>query len=82
VAKDRARPFSRKHRRYWLTVTGGMVVIGLVDLILGYVFWPHRGDEDGPPQAIRYNVPQVGGEWAHLVDAGTAPDAPAPTTPR
>jgi hypothetical protein len=23
VAKDRARPFSRKHRKYWFTVTGG-----------------------------------------------------------
>jgi hypothetical protein len=88
VAKDRARPFSRKHRKYWLTITGGMVLIGLVDLVLGFSFWPHRGDE-GPPQPIRYSVRQVPGELAHLhpVDAGApsdaAPPAPAPTaTPR
>jgi hypothetical protein len=85
VAKDRARPFSRKHRRYWLTITGGMVVIGVIDLILGFSFWPHRGDEDGPPQPIRYNVRQVGGELAHLADAGVpmperdARDTPTPT---
>jgi len=35
VAKDRARPFSRKHRRYWLTVTGGMVVIAVVNVAIG-----------------------------------------------
>ena len=35
VAKDRARPFSRKHRKYWLTVTGGMVAIGLINVAIG-----------------------------------------------
>jgi hypothetical protein len=78
VAKDRARPFSRKHRKYWLTITGGMVVIAVIDLALGFSFWPHRGDEDGPPQQIRYPVKQYNaGPVAHLVDAG-APTA----TPR
>ena len=35
MSKDRAAPFSRKHRRYWLPVTGGMILIGLVNVILG-----------------------------------------------
>lgn len=81
MAKDRARPFSRKHRKYWLTVTGGMVVIGAIDLILGWTFWPHRGDEDGPPQPIRYDVKRVEGAMATLYDAQPGPDtSPTPTT--
>ena len=36
VSKDRARPFSRKHRRYWLPVTGGMILIGFVNVVIGY----------------------------------------------
>jgi hypothetical protein len=78
VAKDRAGPFSRKHRRYWLTVTGGMVVIGVIDLALGFGFWPHRGDE-GPPEPIKYDVKQVKGEMARLTDAGVDA-APSSTT--
>ena len=35
MAKDRAAPFSRKHRRYWLTVLGGMIAIGVVNVIIG-----------------------------------------------
>ncbi len=35
MAKDRAAPFSRKHRRYWITVTGGMLLIGLVNVTIG-----------------------------------------------
>ena len=78
MAKDRAAPFSRKHRRYWLTITGGMIVIGALDLVVGFVFWPHRGDE-GPPEPITYDVKQVKGELAHLLDAGVdTPDGGAP----
>jgi len=36
VAKDRARPFSRKHRKYWIPVTGGMILIGIINVTLGY----------------------------------------------
>ena len=36
--KDRARPFSRKHARYWLTAAGGMAFIMLVNLGLGLWF--------------------------------------------
>ena len=81
MAKDRARPFSRKHRKYWLTITGGMIVIGAIDLILGFSFWPHRDGDDGPPQAIRYHVKQYNaGPVAHLIDAGV--DNAPTATPR
>ena len=35
MSKDRAVPFSRKHRRYWITVTGGMLLIGAINVTLG-----------------------------------------------
>lgn len=35
MAKDRSRPFSRKHRKYWITVTGGMLLICGIDVALG-----------------------------------------------
>jgi hypothetical protein len=37
VTKDRAAPFSRKHRLYWFTVTGGMILIGLINIIIGFL---------------------------------------------
>jgi hypothetical protein len=40
VAKDRASPFSRKHRRYWLPVTGGMILIGVMNVAIGYCAYP------------------------------------------
>jgi hypothetical protein len=36
VAKDRARPFSRKHRKYWIPVTGGMLLIGAINVGIGF----------------------------------------------
>lgn len=36
VSKDRAAPFSRKHIRYWLPVTGGMILIGALCLAVGF----------------------------------------------
>ena len=45
MAKDRARPFSRKHRRYWLTVTGGMIMVAVINVIIGYCTYP-----DAPEQ--------------------------------
>lgn len=35
VSRDRAAPFSRTHRRYWLPVTGGMILIGAINVGLG-----------------------------------------------
>ena len=79
MAKDRAAPFSRKHRKYWLTITGGMVLIGLIDLVLGFTFWPHpdgtNGDEHVP---IKYDVKQA---ERPARDAG-APFAPPPSAIR
>jgi hypothetical protein len=48
VAKDRAKPFSRKHRRYWLPVTGGMILIGLINVALGLCTY----EEPRAPQRI------------------------------
>jgi hypothetical protein len=36
LSKDRAAPFSKKHRRYWIPVTGGMLLIGLLNVVIGY----------------------------------------------
>lgn len=36
MSKDRAAPFSRKHRRYWIPVTGGMILIGLINVVIGF----------------------------------------------
>ena len=74
VSKDRARPFSRKHRKYWLPVTGGMVLIGLVDLTLGYCSYTP------PPELherIVYDVPSVGSSAG--APAATVACAPAIT---
>jgi hypothetical protein len=54
VAKDRARPFSRKHRKYWIPVTGGMIVIGAINLGLGMCTYDPPKD---PPQRIQLNIP-------------------------
>ena len=66
MSKDRARPFSRKHRRYWIPVTGGMILIGLIDLALGYCSYRP------PPEVherIVYDVPSVAGSAAPAPEA-------------
>jgi hypothetical protein len=50
VAKDRARPFSRKHRRYWIPVTGGMILIGILNLAVGFCSYE-------PPSDVREQIP-------------------------
>ncbi|HMG51956.1 MAG TPA: hypothetical protein VK601_00715 [Kofleriaceae bacterium] len=72
MSKDRARPFSRKHRRYWIPVTGGMILIGLVDLALGYCSYT-------PPSEVHErivpDVPNVAGRIAPAPAAvACAPD--------
>jgi hypothetical protein len=67
VAKDRARPFSRKHRKYWLTVTGGMILIGAINVALGmcvYVPAPEKVDRIVPvlPPSTTPVVPRVPGQ--------------------
>jgi hypothetical protein len=53
VPKDRARPFSRKHRRYWIPVTGGMILIGVINVALGFCSY-HQ-----PPDVHERIVPDV-----------------------
>jgi hypothetical protein len=54
--KDRARPFSKKHRRYWIPVTGGMLAIGLFNLAIGYC--AYKPPET--PQRIELHIPPPG----------------------
>jgi hypothetical protein len=53
VAKDRAAPFSRKHRKYWIPVTGGMLLIGAINVGLG--FCSYR--EPPPTQRMELDIP-------------------------
>ncbi len=73
MSKDRAAPFSRKHRRYWLPVTGGMLLIGAINVGLGFCAY------EGPPPEPEKIVPVIPPS-PYDVDAGVdaAPRAPAP----
>jgi len=68
VSKDRAAPFSRKHRRYWIPITGGMLLIGAINIAIGFLSY------EPPPtktEKIELQLPTV------TRDAGidAAPDA-------
>jgi hypothetical protein len=65
VAKDRAAPFSRKHRRYWIPVTGGMILIGVINVIIGYCTY---NPPPGPPEKIELKIPPSSLRLLH--DAG------------
>lgn len=70
MAKDRARPFSKKHVRYWMTAAGGMVIIMVINVILGFTLF----ESDNPTKAkpSYQPIPPIPA-WAY--DA--AVDAPA-----
>ncbi len=53
MAKDRAAPFSKKHRKYWIPVTGGMLLIGAINVGLG--LWGYENPP--PPQRIEVKIP-------------------------
>lgn len=53
--KDRSAPFSRKHRRYWFTVTGGMFIIMTINVLLGW--WVLRENKDHTPPAQYQPIP-------------------------
>jgi hypothetical protein len=57
VAKDRARPFSRKHRKYWFTVTGGMLLIGAINIAIGMCGYEKP---TGSPERIVLVLPPPG----------------------
>jgi hypothetical protein len=52
VSKDRAAPFSRKHRRYWLPVTGGMLLIGAINIGLGVCSY----EKEREPQRLEVDL--------------------------
>ncbi|MBL0216148.1 MAG: hypothetical protein IPQ07_19975 [Myxococcales bacterium] len=56
MAKDRARPFSRKHRKYWITVTGGMLLIGLFNVAIGMCGYE-------PPRTPERIIPVLPPAW-------------------
>jgi hypothetical protein len=70
VAKDRAAPFSKKHRKYWIPVTGGMLLIGAINVGIGFCTY----QEPPPPERIEVHVP--GAELP--VGALRAADLPVP----
>lgn len=53
MSKDRAAPFSKKHRRYWLPVTGGMLLIAGVNVALGMCSY----HEPETPQRMELKIP-------------------------
>ncbi len=71
MAKDRSRPFSRKHARYWMTAAGGMVIIMVVNVVLGFTLFDR--DEKTKTVPAYQPIPPIPA-WAY--DA--AVDAPHP----
>ena len=71
MAKDRAAPFSKKHRKYWIPVTGGMLLIGALNVALGFCTYK----EPPPPERINLKIP---GADPAPPGALRAADLPAP----
>ena len=78
MSKDRTRPFSRKHRRYWIPVTGGMVLIGVLNVIVGYCSYTKPSDVH---ERIIPDVPYARGSGKPSA-APAATSCPAPITAR
>jgi hypothetical protein len=82
VSKDRAAPFSRKHRRYWIPVTGGMVLIGVLNILIGYCSYDPPSDKH---ERMELHLPpphQPFDAGVLRVDASVAgPPAPSPAAP-
>lgn len=47
MAKDRAAPFSKKHRRTWIPITGGMIILGALNVAVG-IYLYRSGPKDHP----------------------------------
>lgn len=84
MSKDRAAPFSRKHRRYWLPVTGGMLLIGAINVGLGMCGYEepssehHKLDLVLPPASFPVPVRDDVLRFDAPLPPDAAPDAPAP----
>ncbi len=75
ASKDRARPFSRKHRRYWIPITGGMILIGVINVAIGYCTYTPQGD---PPERIVPTLPGAEATRPRALDEIGLADIPAP----
>ncbi|MEJ7604609.1 MAG: hypothetical protein WKF78_04635 [Candidatus Limnocylindrales bacterium] len=73
MSKDRARPFSRKHRRYWLPVTGGMLLIGAINVAIGMCTYD---PPSAPPEKIELNLGPRDAATPTTFDTADAPVAP------
>lgn len=71
VAKDRAAPFSRKHAKYWVTVTGGMILIGLLNVGLGW--WLYEPAGDPPERLVPMQAPGPGPGAEGAIGLGEIP---------
>jgi hypothetical protein len=49
------RLFAPRAKKYWLLVTGGMILLGLVNLAIGWWMWKYssRSYDDEPPAEVR-----------------------------
>jgi len=74
VSKDRARPFSRKHRKYWIPVTGGMILIGIINVLIGYCSYTRPSDVH---ERIIPDVPYARGSGSAVVVPSAASRCPA-----
>jgi hypothetical protein len=74
VSKDRARPFSRKHRKYWIPVTGGMVLIGVINVIVGFCTYTRPSEIH---ERIIPDVPYARGSSAAVAVHAASGCAPA-----
>jgi len=79
VSKDRARPFSRKHRKYWIPVTGGMVLIGVINIIIGFCSYTRPSDVH---ERILLNVPYASGSGSAVVAQPATSGCPPAITAR
>ena len=72
MAKDRAKPFSKKHVRYWMTAAGGMVLIMVINLVLGFTLFDRDKKESRKPDY--QPIPPIPA-WAYdaAVDAAPVP---------
>jgi hypothetical protein len=70
--KDRARPFSRKHFRYWMTAAGGMVIIMVINVLLG--FWLLGREKPAMPTPKYHDIPASTLPIDAGVDAPSLPD--------